>query len=249
MTDRYSLGLRSRDRVDQAFGGGFPAGSVVLLEGGHGVGKSVLVQRFTHGMATEGTRVSHVSTDGGAADFLAQMASLSYDAVDHLLEERVLFLSADLDTHRPAADADAAVGDRQLLGRLAAAETLWRADVIVIDGLDALLRNDPRFDAVAAAGDGDHAMQSFVAFLERVVSGSKTVILTVNGEGVADRDLRPLRDAAGVYLRLDARAVGREVRRSVVVERFAEMRDPVDDTVGFAVRQGRGIVIESRTVA
>lgn len=245
MTDRYSLGLRSRDRVDQAFGGGFPAGSVVLLEGGHGVGKSVLVQRFTHGMATEGTDVSYLSTEGGAADFLAQMDSLSYGAVDHLLEERVLFLSADLDTHEPGGEA--AVGTRDLLSRLAAAETLWRADVIVIDGFDALLRNDPRFDAVAAAGD--HAMQSFVGFLERAVGGSKTVILTVNDEGVADRDLRPLRDAADVYLRLDARTVGQNVRRSVTVTRFAEMRDPVDDTVGFAVQQGRGIVIENRTVA
>jgi flagellar protein FlaH len=35
----------------------------------------------------------------------------------------------------------------------------------------------------------------------------------------------------------------------MVVRRFAGMASPVDDTIGFSVEQGRGITIESRTIA
>jgi flagellar protein FlaH len=244
---RYSLGLGERDRVDQAFGGGFPAGSLVLVEGGHGAGKSVLAQRFSYGMATEGTCVSYLSTEETAGSFLDQMDSMAYDVVDFLLSERLLFLRADLDTH--ADDGGRAVGTRELLSRLVAARRLWRADVTVLDGFHALVRNDPRYDASAAADDEDHLLEAFVAFLGTVTATDRTVVLTVNPDAVGERALQPLRDAADVSLAVEANTVGSSVRRSVRVRRFAGMRDPVDDSIGFTVQQGRGVVIESRTVA
>ena len=243
----YSLGLDDRDRVNQAFGGGFPAGRLVLVEGADGAGKSVLSQRFAYGMVTEGACVTYVSTESSAAGFVDQMASLAYDVVDHLLDERLLFLSADLDTH-DTGDGET-VPRRHLLSRLTDAPTPWRADVVFVDGFDSLLRNDPAFDATAAAGDEDHAVQSFLSFLDRVLAGGRSVVLTVNPEGTTDRALRPLRNAAGVYLDLQTKTVGQEIRSAAVVRRFSDMREPVDDTVGFAVQQGRGVVIQSRTVA
>jgi flagellar protein FlaH len=66
---------------------------------------------------------------------------------------------------------------------------------------------------------------------------------------VTDRALRPLRDAAGVYIELQTTVVGQEIRKQGLVRRFAGMRRPVDDTISFSVQQGRGIVVESRTVA
>jgi len=43
--------------------------------------------------------------------------------------------------------------------------------------------------------------------------------------------------------------VGNDIRRQVQVKRFAGMGEQVGDTIGFSVRSGTGIVIESRTVA
>jgi len=61
--------------------------------------------------------------------------------------------------------------------------------------------------------------------------------------------LRPLRESADLYFKISTEQVGSEIRHSMAVKRFLEMKQPVDDTIGFAVQQGRGITIESRTVA
>ena len=211
MREQYSLGLQDRDRVDSAFGGGFPTRSLVYVEGEDGAGKSALSQRFTYGMLTEGTTVAYVSAELGAADFIRQMNSLSYDVVRNLLADQLLFLGADLDTH--VQEGDRAVGRRPLLSRLEVAKTVWRADVVVIDGLDAILRNDPRFDQSVASETEDHAMQSFLATIEKRVQGDRLVVLTANPHGTTERALRPVRDAADIYLDIETRQVGSELRR------------------------------------
>ena len=66
---------------------------------------------------------------------------------------------------------------------------------------------------------------------------------------LTERSLRPLRSAADVFFELQSEAVGNDIRKKALVRRFAGMKSPVDDTIGFSVQQGRGLVIESRTIA
>jgi flagellar protein FlaH len=236
------VGLENQDRVNDAFGGGFPEGSIVLLEGTDGAGKSVVAQRCAYGMVSEGTTVAYVSTELRAAEFVQQMHSLSYDVVRPLLDDRLLFLHAPVDARGPD-------GDRDLLGRLFGAGALWRGDVVFVDSFGAMLRNDPSFDDAASEGDADHAMERVVRSLKRAVESGRTVFLTVDPTGLDATALGPLRSVADVYLSIETTTVGQDVRRSMVVRRFAGMANPVDDTIGFSVEQGRGITIESRTIA
>lgn len=243
----YSIGLEDRDRVNHAIGGGLPEGSICLLEGPDGAGKSVLTQRMAYGLVEEGTPTAVVSTELTAQEYINQMNSLSYDVVEHLLSDRLVFFHADVDTHVERGGREA--GTRRLLTRLFAPSPLWNGDVVVVDGFDAILRNDPRFDAVANRGEEDHAMQRAVSELRRRTAEGRTVVVTVNPATVTDRALQPLRDVSDVYMQLETSTVGQEIRQKALVRRFAGMKNPVDDTIGFAVQQGRGVVIESRTVA
>ncbi len=242
MSDHYSIGMTGRDRVDNAIGGGLPVGSLVLIEGEDGAGKSALCQRFSYGMAEEEYNVTYVSTELESWEFVEQMNSLSYDVTDHLLEERLLFLHADVDTHRPGTQ-------RQLLERFTNARTLWMADVIYVDTLSAILRNDPNYDAMSQQGEEDRVIQRLVSFLGQVLMQDRTVVLTVDPTSVTEEALRPLRNAANVYFEIETQTVGQEIRRNVLVRRFQNMKSPVDDSIGFSVEQGRGISIVSRTVA
>lgn len=242
MTSYISLGLTEQDRVNNAFGGGIPTGSIVLIEGEDGAGKSALSQRFTYGMATERARVSYVSTELQSQEFVRQMHSLSYDVVELLLAEQLLFLHANVDTYDTG-------HTRQLLARLASAETLWNADVVCIDTLSALLRNDPNYEAVVDDENEDRVIQRLVTFLRQATMQGKTVVLTVDPTTVRNGALQPLRGAADVYFELETNTVGQEIRRNVLVRRFQNMKSPVDDSIGFSVQQGRGISIVSRTVA
>lgn len=237
--DHHSVGLSDRDRVDHAIGGGLPTGSVVLIEGEDGAGKSVLSQRFAYGLLEEGATVAVASTELSAGEYVDQMHSLSYDVVDHLLGDRLAFFHADVD----------AQGERALLSRFTQPSALWRPQITIVDGFGALLRNDPEFDGSVEREDEDHTMQSLVSFLREATAGDGVVVLTLNPESVTPRALRPLRDVADVYLQLQTNTVGQEIRREALVRRFAGMKNPVDDTIGFSVQQGRGVVIESRTVA
>ncbi|MEF8862841.1 MAG: ATPase, partial [Haloarculaceae archaeon] len=205
-------------------------------------GKSVVSQRCAYGMVTEGTATAYISTELRAPEFIDQMHSLSYDVVRPMLDDRLLFLHAPVDARGPD-------GDRDLLGRLFGAGTLWRGDAVFVDSFGAMLRNDPPFDDAAADGDADHAMERVVRALKRAVAPGRTVFLTVDPAGLDAMALGPLRSVADVYVTIETSTVGQDVRRSMVVRRFAGMASPVDDTIGFSVEQGRGITIESRTIA
>jgi flagellar protein FlaH len=247
-TNQLSLGLDDHDRLNQELGGGIPRGAIVLIEGEYGAGKSVLSQRFTHGLAREGHRVTYLSTELEIRGFVEQMHSLRYDVVSDLLDERVLFLHADVSAGTAFGEG-AGKERRQLLRRLMDANAMWSADVIVIDTFDAILRNDPQFEALVRQNDERQAALEIISFFREIVSEGRTIILTVDPSTVDDEAIGPFRSIADVYMELEMVTVGSDVRRHIAVRRFAGMGQQVGDTVGYSVRSGIGIVIESRSVA
>ena len=74
-------------------------------------------------------------------------------------------------------------------------------------------------------------------------------MLTVDPSAVDDEAIGPFRAIADVFMTLDMIEVGSDVRRQISVKRFAGMGEQVGDIIGFSVRSGTGIVIESRSVA
>ncbi len=243
----YSLGLEDHDRLNDELGGGIPEGSIVLLEGDYGAGKSAMTQRFTYGFCEEGTNVTYLSTELTVNGFLNQMASLSYDVVDHVLDERLLFLHADLETGGALAGEQ---GERrELLRRLMEAEAMWEADVIAIDTFDAILRNDPKFEALVRQDDERQAALEVISFFRDKLTEGKVILLTIDPSTLDDEAIGPFRAIADVFFELEMIEVGNDVRRQINVKRFTGMGEQVGDNVGYSVRSGTGIVIENRSIA
>ena len=247
----YSLGLDEHDRLNNELGGGIPGGSIVLVEGDYGAGKSALSQRITYGLCEEQHSVTLVSTELTVRGFIDQMHSLSYDVEEHLLNENLLFFQADVDSGGSTLRGeDSDEGNRrQLLKRLMEAEKMWEADVVVIDTFDAILRNDPKFEALVRQNDERQAALEIISFFRDLVSKGKVIVLTVDPSTVDEEAIGPFRSIADVYFELQMAEVGNDVRRSIAVRRFAGMGEQVGDTIGYSVRSGTGIVIESRSVA
>lgn len=249
----YSLGLEDHDRLNHELGGGIPRGSIVLIEGDYGAGKSAMSQRFSYGLCEEGYPVTLLSTELTVSGFIDQMHSLSYSVEDHLLDERLLFLHAEVDTgagRRLTAPAEDEDGNRkELLNRLMNAEVMWNADVIIIDTFDAILRNDPKFEALIRQNEERQAALEIISFFRDLVSQGQVIVLTVDPSTVDEEAIGPFRAIADVYLELKMVEVGNDVRRNISVKRFAGMGEQVGDTIGFSVRADAGIVIESRSVA
>jgi flagellar protein FlaH len=246
----YSIGLDSRDRLNKELGGGIPPGSIVLVEGEYGAGKSAMSQRFTYGLCEEGTMVSLLSTELTVGSFLEQMHSLEYDMVDHMLDEDVLFLHAAIGDSKNTFTRDEGEEDRkELLRRLMEAEVMWESDVIIIDTFDAILRNDPKFEALVRQNEERQAALEIISFFRDIIADGKVIMLTVDPTTLDEEAIGPFRSIADVFLELEMVEVGQEVRRQINVLRFAGMGEQVGDTIGFSVRSGTGIVIESRSVA
>lgn len=244
-----SLGLDDHDRLNKELGGGIPRGSIVLMEGDYGAGKSAISQRMAYGFCEEETTVSFLSTDLTIGGFLDQMNSLSYDVVDHLLDERMLFLHADLDTGGVLSGNSDDENRMDLLTRLMDAETMWTADVVIVDTFDAILRNDPTFEALIRKNEERQAALEIISFFRDMISEGKIIVLTVDPSTVDGDAIGPFRAIADVFIELEMIEVGNDVRRQVSVKRFAGMGEQVGDTIGYSVRSGTGIVIESRSVA
>lgn len=244
----FPIGLDDRDRLNKELGGGIPSGSIVLMEGDYGAGKSALSQRFTYGLCETGKSVTFLSTELEVKGFLEQMDSLNYNVEEHLLFENLLFLHGDLDSGGVfSSDGDSKRQD--LLTDLMDAETIWSADVIIIDTFDAILRNDPKFEALVRDNEERQAALEIISFLRNVISQGKVVILTVDPSTVGEEAIGPFRSIADVYMELEMIEVGNDVRRQLFIKRFAGMGEQVGDRIGYSVRSGVGIVIENRSVA
>lgn len=246
----YSLGLESMDRLNDELGGGIPRGGIVLIEGDYGAGKSAMSQRFSYGLCETGYSTTLLSTELTVRGFIDQMHSLSYNVEEHLLNEQLLFLHADIDTGSALTRSEDDDGERvELLSKLMNAEEMWNADVVIIDTFDAILRNDPMFEALVRENEERQAALEIISFFRDIVSQGQVVVLTVDPSTVDEEAIGPFRAIADVYLELQMIEVGNDVRRNISVKRFAGMGEQVGDTIGFSVRADAGIVIESRSVA
>ncbi|WP_181684789.1 ATPase domain-containing protein [Halorhabdus salina] len=247
-TDLYSLGLDERDRLNKELGGGIPPGSIVLVEGDYGAGKSAMSQRFSYGLCETGQTVTMLSTELTVGSYLDQMHSLDYEMVEHILDENLLFLHADIGDSNTFSDDDES--DRMdLLKRLMDAEVMWDTDVIIIDTFDAILRNDPKFEALVRQNEERQAALEIISFFRDVIAEGKVIMLTVDPSTLDEDAIGPFRAIADVFIELEMIEVGNDVRRQISVKRFAGMGEQVGDTIGYSVRSGTGIVIESRSVA
>lgn len=237
----YSLGLAGQDGVNRAFGGGLPTGSLAVIEGRHGAGKSTLAGRFAYGLCEQSHTVTYLSTERSFAQFLRRMGSLSYNVRKAMLRRDLLYLFGDLGGGDPDERPE-------LLSRLTAAQQLWTSDVVIIDTFSDLLLYDPTVEKLAESGGQRRAVQRVVSFFRRILATGTTIVLLVSPSGLQEQTLEPLRAVADVLLEISAATDGSRTKRRINVRRFAGMGRRVSDRITFSIRPGSGIVIEDVTV-
>lgn len=256
-----------RDELSERLGGGLPKGSLIVVEGPFGAGKSLFTQRVLYGLAENDHKVAMVSTELTTLGFVRQMKSLEYPVDRHLLGRNLLFFPV-----YPL------VGDRQvprnLLRRLRTAENLFEREVLFIDAFSKLLADQLRVfheqgtppirkllktarhahiqtnvDRLTPEAAIMAEAEETLYKLKKLTAQGKTIILTIEPEQVTDNLRNLFRDASDVHLTLDFQLIGGSASRRIIVNRFSRAKGRFGDVIGYRVEPGVGLVIEIKSVA
>ena len=231
LADVFRLQI-SRDDLHDQLGQGLPAGTITLIEGAKGSGKSAILQRMAFGFLSNDHSVTCISTELTVKDFIDQMYCLDYPIASWLLSGRLKFV--------PVYPLIGSSRNRKdFLGMLMSSRELFASDVIIIDTFSSLVSNSLR---------GDENSINVLGFFKKLAGMGKSVIISVDPEEVEGEALSPFESDSHVYLSLVVSQVGGVISRTIMVKRFANTQYRVSPMIGFRIEPNVGMVIEITSV-
>ncbi len=228
-----------RDDLCDRLGGGLPRGSLIVIQGTHGSGKSLLVQRLVAGLLEHQHSCCYVTTELTTKGFLQQMASLEFPVDRPILDEELVVVPAHpmIGGRAPRAE---------LLTRIAKARLMYSKEVVIFDAFSKFLA-----DHVRASGGGFQSSEQIDGILhlfKRLASTGRTVILTMEDGQVSSDLVDTFVEAADVYFQMECELIGSSASRRLVVRRMTRAADRFNEVINFRVEPKIGIVIEIRSV-
>lgn len=228
-----------RDDLCERFGGGLPSGCLVVIEGEHGAGKSILTQRVTYGLVHNGHTVTLVSSELTTSGFLAQMKSLHYAIEQPMLDEKLVFIPVyPLMGQRAARN--------EYLGRILEAKRMYTKEVVIFDNFSKFLQDHMRHAQDPEAGL--EQVESALYLFKRLSSMGKTIVLTFEHGQTSEEIVNLYKEAADLSLTLKFELNGNTPVRRIVVNRLSRASGRFGEVIGFRVEPGVGIVVEIRSV-
>jgi flagellar protein FlaH len=221
----YSF-LLDRDELNQMLGGGFPKGSLIMIDGPSGSGKSALCQRFAFGLLDNKITVTYISTQLTTKNFIRQMNSLDYPIGIKLLKGELLYIPVFplLKESKPRID---------FIQRLMSAEVLFEKNVIIIDTISALIRY------------GTDAQKSLelISFFKKLTGLQKTIIITMDSAEMPGNVVNEFKDAAEILMTIKMRQMGSEILRTAMINKYSRPEIQVGAMIGFKVEARSGVMI------
>jgi flagellar protein FlaH len=209
------------DELDSRIGGGLPSGSVTLIEGGSGSGKSVLAEQIVWGALRDGLRAAIFTSENTVKSLIRQMQSIELDVLDYLLLGRLRIYPMELSRRGAAAPSALLAAMRREADR----------DLLVIDSLTAAL--------IHAVDD-----KGVIAFFEgcKRISASGTSILVVLHSDVIEADfISPIRSMCDADLQLRMEQDGQRLVKTLQVAKIRGATNITGGIVGFEVEPGFGL--------
>jgi flagellar protein FlaH len=221
MMDKRAISSKNVE-LDSKMGGGIPVGSLILVEGSSGAGKSVLSQQMIWGALQDGFKVSLFTSENNVKSLVEQMRSIDLDILDFLLLGKL----------RAYPMALARWGDdapRKLFG-VVKREAANR-DFLIVDSFTTAIAQD----AVEA-----HILGFFEA-CKRLCATGKTVLITLHTQALNDDLIAPIRSMCDARLNLRTEQDGQRLVKTLEVAKIRGASSVTGAIVGFEVEPGWGM--------
>jgi len=219
------------DELHRRLGGGIPAGTIMMLEGDRGSGKSIFAQRLLYGFLMNGYLASYISSQYTTVEYIKQMGSIGYDVIPFLIRKKLVFVSL-----YPLLTGVSE--KKKFLSRLLGEPRLWEPDIIVIDSFSSILSREQDTEAVRA----------FLMYLKKLASLNKVVILTVNPEELSRDIIFLLEEAASMLIRLNVKVFGGDLKNSATIVKYNNAKGIFQKIIPFRVEPKVGLIVEIAAV-
>ncbi|MEM4553933.1 MAG: ATPase domain-containing protein [Ignisphaera sp.] len=219
----------SNEELDNRLGGGIPIPSLILIEGDHGTGKSVLAQQITYGALKNNMNVYYLTTENTVKDFLLQTKRLSIDMTSFFFKGKLKIFPVHIEgakwAKRVAKYLLDIVGEFML-------RTIDYWDLMVIDSFSVLA-------VYASIND----VLDFISRAKNITSRGKVIVFVVHPEALTDDIMIRLRSECDGYIRLKPYSVGGMIIKVMEIVKLRGALGPVDSMIAFDVDPAFGIKI------
>lgn len=175
--------------LDRDLGGGIPTPSLILVEGGHGSGKTVFVQQMAYAMLKSRSRVYVVSSESTTKEYLSMMESVRLDPYNYYLYGYLKIYPLHVEGGRWSKSLSA-------FFLMVTANFLEQKkqdyDVIIIDSLSVLTMDTPLYEFL-----------TFITRIKNLVANGKTVVITFHPQFLSEESIMKLIANSDAYFTLE----------------------------------------------
>ncbi|MCC6616390.1 MAG: AAA family ATPase [Anaerolineae bacterium] len=207
--------------LDSKMGGGLPVGSLTLIEGANGSGKSVLSQQILWGALRDGFTTALFTSENSVSSMATQMQKIDLDILDYLLLGKCRIF--------PMALSNA--GEQATISLANAIRSQQERDLVVIDSLT---------QAVVNTRENSKIVRFFERCKEFCANGM-TLIVTIHSEPVSHELVNTLRSMCDANLKLRVEQDGQRMVKTLEVSKVRGASSTTGAIVGFDVEPGWGM--------
>ncbi len=210
------------EELDVKLGGGIPIPSLILIEGSHGTGKTILSFLLTSTLLLSGMRVLYITTETTVKELINKAHSAGFKSIRSSFVEGSLTVYS---VHIPGAKWDEKLGKMSLkiLSRFFSGFS-DRFDAMVIDSLSILVTYSSK-----------NLILDFLTFLRNETSLGKTLIVTIHPGSFDEPLILRLRAVSDIYLYLDLVDFAGKVYKVINVKKIYGIMSPADSSIVFDI--------------
>lgn len=216
------------EEVDRQFGDTIPVPTLMLIEGGHGVGKSAMVALFMQGLLESGKKVLCI-TENTVKEYIENMKAITYNFSHAFLQNRLSIMPLHVYGIKWSQEQSS-----HLLPVISKyiSNSFKETNVVVIDSLSLL----------TVFSDTTKILDFFTQCKYLVASGM-TVILTIHPNDIPADIAQRITGSVDVYLQLGSTNVGgKDVKTCKIVKLIGAELAP-ESGFAFEVDQTFGIKV------
>jgi flagellar protein FlaH len=207
--------------LDSKMGGGIPLGSLTLIEGGSGTGKSVLSQQILWGALRDGFRAVLFTSENTVKSLISQMQSIDLDVLDFLLLARFRVYPMEL----------ARLGSEAPSLLIRALKQTRKSDILVVDS----------FTSAIAQSASSVQILSFFEECKRLCADDMTILITLHADAVESELMGLIRSMCDTDLQLRSEQDGQRLVKTLQVAKVRGAASITGAIVGFEVEPGWGM--------